>query len=203
MNGLRKTLLSLLLFCSAGAALAQGPALDLQIRHVEQLLDMRSNMKMVRHPHLALDMADAVSEPELLMVAMLMSANPEVWLKAMEHANQPGTFRNFSQLADPQMFADWFYASIDPKFQQAVLSRALDPKKAQHWMQAMSDPRFYMPALAVINPATPLQWMKVTADGRVIQPPQAWMDPNTHLGWTRLPTPSSAAGKASLPSQRY
>lgn len=200
MNGLRQTLLSLLLFCSAGAAPAHGSA-DPLTRRVEQQLDMRSNPTVVRD-HRAPDMADAVSESELLMVAILMSANPDVWLNAMEHASQPGTFRNFSQLADPQVLVDWFYASIDPQFQQAILSRALDPKKSKRWMQTMSDPRFYMPALAIINRATPMQWMKVTADGRVIQPLQARMNSETHLDWTRLPTLSSFAS-ANLPSQRY
>jgi hypothetical protein len=137
---------------------------------------------------------------------MLMSANPEVWLKALEQTSKPGTYKNFAQLTDPQMLADWFYASIDPQFQQAILSRALDPKKTQRWMQAMSDPRFYMPALAMMSPATPMQWMKVSGDGRMIQSMQPWFDPKTYLDWMRLPMPSPASkngDKATAPATSF
>jgi len=98
-------------------------------------------------------------------------------------------------MATPEMLADWFYSSIDPQFQQAIVTRMLDPKKPQRWMQAMSNPRFYMHALAVMNPATPMQWMKVTADGRMIQPMQAWFDPKTYLNWMRLPMPAPTAAQ--------
>ena len=206
MNILLKNLLSLLMFCCASAALAQGgSALDAQKRNIERLMDMRSNMSFVRHPQKALDMADAMSEPELFVAALVMSANPEVWLKAMEHASKPGTFKNFSQLADPQMFADWFYASIDPRFQRALLSRAFDPKKTRRWMDSMNDPQFFMPAIAVMNPAMPMQWIKVTADGRMIKSMQNWLDPNTNMSWMRLPEPQTSNGEkptATLPTYR-
>jgi hypothetical protein len=201
-----KNLLSLLMFCCASAAWAQGgPAFDAQTRNIERLLDLRSNMSFVRHPQKALDMADAMSEPELFVAALVMSANPEVWLKAMEHASKPGTFKNFSQLADPQMFADWFYASIDPRFQRALLSRAFDPKKTKRWMDSMNDPQFFMPAIAVMNPATPMQWVKVTADGRIVRSMQNLLDPNSYMSWTRLAEPQSRNGQkptAELPIYR-
>jgi len=201
VNLLLKNLLSLLMVCFASAALAQGgPALDAQTRNIERLLDMRSNMSFVRHPQKALDMADAMSEPELFVAALVMSANPEVWLKAMEHASKPGTFKNFSQLADPQMFADWFYASIDPRFQRALLSRAFDPKKTKRWMDSMNDPQFFMPAIAVMNPATPMQWIKVTGDGRMVRSMQNLLDPNTYMNWMRLP--ESQSGNGEKPTAR-
>jgi hypothetical protein len=172
---LLKTVSSLLLVCCASVALAQGErALDVQKRNIEQRSDTSSNVSVVRHPKTALDMADALSEPELFVAAMVMSANPEVWLQAMEQASKPGSFKNLSQLADPQTFADWFYASIDPVFQRAVLSRALDPKKVKRWMDSMNDPQFYMPAIAVTNAATPMQWVKVTADGRMVATPPVY-----------------------------
>lgn len=192
---LRKTLLSLVLFCCASVALAQGEsALDVQVRNIERLLDMRSNMNVVRHPNKALEMADALSEPELFVAAMVMSANPEIWLKAMEQASEPGTFKNFSQLADPQMLADWFYTSIDPRFQNAILSRALDPKKLRRWMSSMNDPRFFLPAIAVINPATPMQWVKITADGRLVRSMQNSLEHATRPDWMRLPQPAGKNG---------
>lgn len=212
MKILLKNLLSVMLICCASTALAQGAsALDVQARNIERLLDMSSNTSFVRHPQKALDMADAMSEPELFVAALVMSANPEVWLKAMEHASKPGAFKNFSQLADPQMFADWFYASIDPRFQRALLSRALDPKKAKRWMDSMNDPKFFMPAIAVMNPATPMEWIKATADGRMIRPVQTWLDPNTCINWMRLPDQQSGKGAAPAakppvfraPIQRY
>jgi hypothetical protein len=212
VNILLKNLLSLLMLCCASAAFAQGgPALHAQTRNIERLLDMRSNMSFVRHPQKALDMADAMSEPELFVAALVMSTNPEVWLKAMEHAGKPGTFKNFSQLADPQMFADWFYASIDPRFQRALLSRAFDPKKTKRWMDSMNDPQFFMPAIAVMNPATPMQWIKVTADGRMIRSMQNLLDPNNYVDWMRIPEPQSGDGEkpttklplSRAPIQRY
>ena len=202
----------MMLLCCASTAFAQGErALDVQTRNIERLLDMSSNMSFVRHPEKALDMADAMSEPELFVAALVMSTNPEVWLKAMEHASKPGTFKNFSQLADPQMFADWFYASIDPRFQRAVLSRTLDPKKAKRWMDSMNDPQFFMPAIAVMSPATPMEWIKATADGRMIKPVQNWLDPNTCINWMRLPdqqsgkgaTPTAKQSVFRAPIQRY
>lgn len=206
MKILLKNLLSVMLVCCASTALAQGErALDVQTRNIERLLDMSSNTSFVRHPQNALDMADAMSEPELFVAALVMSTNPEVWLKAMEHASKPGAFKNFSQLADPQMFADWFYASIDPRFQRALLSRALDPKKAKRWMDSMNDPQFFMPAIAVVNPATPMEWIKATADGRMIRSMQNWFDPNTCMNWMRLPEPQSGNGEkatARLPVNR-
>lgn len=206
MNLLLKNLLSLLMFCCASTALAQGgSALDAQTRNIERLVDMRSNMSFVRHPQKALEMADAMSEPELFVAALVMSTNPEVWLKAMEHASKPGVFKNLSQLADPQMFADWFYASIDPRFQRALLSRAFDPKKTKRWMDSMNDPQFFMPAIAVMNPATPMQWIKVTADGRMIRSMQNLLDSDNYLNWMRLPEPRSGnveQSTAKLPEYR-
>jgi hypothetical protein len=188
---LRQIFVACLLAINAAAALAEDvafPAPEKQAQRCEQLLDLRSNVSLVRHPKQALDLADAMSEPDFLVTAMAMSANPEIWLKALEHAGAAGVPNNLSQVASPDMLADWFFSSIDPRFQQTVLSRMLDPKKPQRWMQAMTNPRFYMHALAVMNPATPMQWMKVTADGRIIQPMQVWFDPKTYLNWARLPT---------------
>lgn len=190
---------SLLMLCAASAwadnatsAVPVTPA-----ARFEQMLDLSNNMNLVRKPQQALNMADAMSDPEFVMAAMMMSANPEVWLKAMEKAGSAGVPGNLARAASPEMMTDWFYSSIDPQFQQAVLSRMLDPKKPQRWMQAMSDPRFFMPALAIMNPATPMQWMKVTADGRMIQSMQPWFDPKTYLNWMRMPMPDSSAGKKS------
>jgi hypothetical protein len=166
-----------------------------QASRFEEMLDLSNNVSLVRHPQQALDLADAMTDPEFLVAAMVMSANPEVWLKAMERAGAPGVQKNLSQMATPEMLADWFYSSIDPQFQQAILTRMLDPKKPQRWMQAMVNPRFYMHALAVMNPSTPMQWIKVTADGRMIKPMQAWLDPNTYLNWMRLPMPSTTAAQ--------
>jgi len=183
-----------------------------QAARLEQILDLSNNVSLVHHPQQALDLADAMTDPEFLVAAMVMSANPEVWLKAMERAGEPGVPKNLSQMATPEMLADWFYSSIDPQFQQAILTRMLDPKKPQRWMQAMVNPRFYMHALAIMNPSTPMQWMKVTADGRMIQPMQIWFDPKTYMNWMRLPAPSAvqkSGDKAALatyswkPPQRY
>jgi hypothetical protein len=170
----------------------------------EQLLDMRSNVRFARQPQQALNLLDAMTDPEFLAAAMMMSAHPETWLDAMERAGSPEASNSFAQAATPDMLADWLFSSIDPQFQQAVLSRLLDPKKPQRWMQAMSDPRFYMPALATMNPAMPMQWMKVSADGRMIKPVQNCFDPKTTLDWMRLPTPvATEEGDKTAPSASY
>lgn len=205
----------LLMFASAfvWAESATPGSPDMKATRFEQLLDLRHNVDLVRHPERALELANAMTEPEFLVAAMVMSANPEVWLKALERAGAPGVPQNLAQAASPEMLADWFYSSIDPQFQQAILSRMLDPKKSQRWMRAMSDPRFCVPALAVVSPDTPMQWMKVTADGRVIQSVQTWFDPNTYMNWMRLPAPAAAkksgdrtatpASSSWKPPQRY
>jgi hypothetical protein len=192
---LRQIFSTCLFLFSAASVWAGGPVetTDPQAARFEQILDLRNNASLVRHPQQALDLADAMTDPEFLVSAMMMSANPEIWLKALERAGAPGVPKNISQMATPEMLADWIYSSIDPQFQQAILTRMLDPKKPQRWMQAMVNPRFYMHALAIMNPATPMQWMKVTADGRMIKPMQAWFDPKTYLNWMRLPIPSQAA----------
>jgi hypothetical protein len=190
-----RQIFSTCLFVFSAASAWAGNSADAtvsQAARFEQILDLSNNVSLVRHPQQALDLADAMTDPEFLVAAMVMSANPEVWLKAMERAGAPGVPKNLSQMATPEMLADWFYSSIDPQFQQAILTRMLDPKKPQRWMQAMVNPRFYMHALAIMNPSTPMQWMKVTADGRVIQPMQTWFDPKTYMNWMRLPAPSAA-----------
>lgn len=216
-----RILLSLLLLSGlAGRVLAESlpPRADLQAsltpsERVEMLLDLRSNSALVRQPQQALGMADAMSEPEFLVAAMILSANPEVWLKAIERAGSADVPQNLARMTTPETLTDWFYSSVDPQYQQAVLSRMLDPKKPQRWMQAMGDPRFYLPALAMMNPATPMQWVKVTADGRMAQSMQPWFDPKTYLNWLRLPTPSGEKKKGDnapatapfmwKPPQRY
>ncbi|MEW6119065.1 MAG: hypothetical protein AB1593_03125 [Pseudomonadota bacterium] len=195
-----------------GAAWADPVTPDTAATRFERMLDMRGNLGMVRDPQQALDMADTMTEPEFLVAAMAMSASPEVWLKAMEHAGSSAVPGNLAQMADPAMLSDWFYSSIDPQYQQAIVSRMLDPKKPQRWMQAMANPRFYMHALASMS-QTPVQWMKVTADGRMIAPMQVWLDPKTYLNWMRLPVPAATTGrkgdKAAVPAyslkppQRY
>jgi len=208
----RKTLTILFSLCAAGSAWAQddAPALPVptETQQVERMMDVRSKMSQVRQPRQVL--ADAMTEPGLLAAAIAMSANPEAWLMALEQASGPSVLNNYSPAAEPQMFADLFYSSLDPKFQQAILSRAIDPKKTQCWMKAMSDPRFITPALAMINPATPMQWMKVTADGRIFKPMQAWFDPKTYLGWMRMSVDTTGKNESNKaaplfwqPPQRY
>lgn len=205
-----RTLLAALMIVPMSLAWADpGNEADAGAR-IAQMLDMRSNASLPRDPRKALELMDAMTEPEFLVAAMAMSGNPEVWLKAMEQAGAPGVPGNLSQMADPAMITEWFYSSIDPQYQQAIVSRLLDPRKSQRWMQAMTNPRFYMHALAVMNPATPMQWMKVTADGRMINPMQIWFDPKTYLNWMRLPQPAAgskadktAAPQAWKPPQRY
>lgn len=197
---LHRTLFVLLFVGGAASAWAEDAGPDAPVSpaaRFEQLIDLRSNVGLVKQPRQALDLADAMTDPEFLAAVMVMSANPEIWLKAMEHAGAPGVPQNLAQLANPEMLADWFYSSIDPQFQQAVLSRMLDPKKSQRWMQAMSDPRFYMSALAVISPDTPTQWVKVSADGRMLRSMQTSCNPQAYLSWMRLPIPAAPARKQS------
>jgi hypothetical protein len=62
-----------------------------------------------------------------------------------------------------------------------------------------------MPAIAVVNPATPMEWIKATADGRMIKSMQSWLDPNTCMNWMRLPELQSGNGEkaaAKLPLNR-
>jgi hypothetical protein len=205
-----RTLLTALMIVPMPLAWADsGNQADASAR-IAQMLDMSSNASLPHDPRKALEMMDAMTEPEFLVAAMAMSGNPEVWLKAMEQAGSPDVPKNLTRMTDPTMMTEWFYSSVDPQYQQAIVSRFLDPRKPQRWMQAMANPRFYMDALAVMSPATPMQWMKVTADGRMINPMQIWFDPKTYLNWMRLPEP--AAGKkadkatppqAWKPPQRY
>lgn len=208
-----RILLSLLLLTGlAGRVLAESPPPRADVptvgmqasltpsERVEMLLDLRSNSSLVRQPQQALGMADAMTEPEFLVAAMMLSANPEVWLKAIERAGSAGVPQNLAQITSTETLTDWFYSSVDPQYQQAVLSRMLDPKKPQRWMQAMGDPRFYLPALAMMNPATPMQWVKVTADGRMAHSMQPWFDPKTYLNWMRLPMPVPSGDKKSPPA---
>ena len=201
---MRQGFLACLLALSSAQALADGPANApvAPSARIEQLLDFRNNASQVRKPQQVLDLADAMTEPEFLVAAMMMSANPEVWMKAMERAGAPGVPKNLSQMATPEMLADWFYSSIDPQFQQAIVTRMLDPKKPQRWMQAMSNPRFYMHALAIMNPATPMEWVKVTADGRMLRSMQPWFDPKTYMNWMTLPA-ELAAPKGGAPATAY
>lgn len=156
-------------------------------------------------------MADALSEPEFMSGALAMSVSPEAWMKQMAKAADRSASRIPSSSANQEMLSDWFYSSIDPQYQQAVLSRLLDPIKPQRWMQAMSDPRFYMNALAVMNPATPMQWMKVTADGRLQKSMHDGFDPKSCMNWMRLQAGVSKASEMAArpnaftwrPVQRY
>ncbi|ODU90912.1 MAG: hypothetical protein ABT21_02520 [Thiobacillus sp. SCN 65-179] len=171
---------------SAVGAWADGPA-GKPLAHIERLMDMRANNQIVRDPRRALEMADAMTEPELLAAVMALSTQPDIWLKAMERAGAPDVPGNLAGVADPALFAEWFYSSIDPQYQHAIVSRLLDPAKAQRWVQAMANPRFYTHALAVMSPAASAQWMKVAQDGRMAASMRVWFDPNTYLGWMRLP----------------
>lgn len=209
-----RPLLTVCLFaCSAFSVHADDATPDrsaIQAAQVEQGPDRRSVPDLpVRHPQRAPDLADALSDPEFLVTAMMMSGNSEAWLKVMERAGVP---KNLARTASPEMLADWLYSSIDPQFQRAILSRMLNPKKSQHWMQAMSDPLFYIPALAMTGPGSPVQWVQVSADGRVSQSTQAGFDSRSCFDWMRLPLslPSAAqkGGEYALgflrrPPQRY
>jgi hypothetical protein len=170
---------------SASAGNGKTGAPEIQAPSYKQQPDSRLNADRVRHPKQPLDLADDMSDPELLIAAMMMGANPEIWLKAMEQAGAANVPKNLVQPISPDMLTDWFFSSIEPRFQQAVLSRIVDPKKPKRELPA--DSRFYIPALATIDPATPMQWMKVSADGRVAQSMQPWFDPKTCFEWMRLP----------------
>ncbi|MGK2953251.1 MAG: hypothetical protein ACSLEZ_12805 [Thiobacillus sp.] len=172
---------------SAWAGNATTGAPGIQAPSYKQQSDSHLNADRVRHPKQALDQADDMSDPELLVAAMMMGANPEIWLKAMERAGAANVPKNLVQAMSPDMLADWFFSSIEPQFQQTVLSRMVNPKKPQRELPAMRDARFYIPALATIDPATPTQWLKVSADGRVAQSIPPWFDPKTCFEWMRLP----------------
>jgi len=166
--------------------------------------DSRLDADRVRHPKQPLDLADDMSDPELLIAAMMMGANPEIWLKAMERAGAANVPKNLVQAISPDMLSDWFFSSIEPQFQQTVLSRMIDPKKPQRELSAMRDARFYIPALATIDPTTPPQWMKVSADGRVAQSMPPWLDPKTCFEWIRLPmSAGKKAGDTVMTSVPY
>lgn len=205
MDILRAVAAFLLLLGCVNSVLAHDDGVSAQMRNIERLTDLSGNADIVRYPQKALEMADAISEPELFVAALVMSANPETWLRILKQGGKPGTLKNLAKLADPGMLVDWFYASVDPRFQRAILSRALDANKRQRWMDSMNDPRFFMPAIAVINPSTPLQWVKVAADGRLIEPhdsqPGAAGD-----SWLRL-FPAGSGAQASTafggPVRRY
>jgi hypothetical protein len=211
---LLKTLTILFSLCTAGSALAQDdePAFPLpaETPRAERVVNAPIKMSQVRQPRQGLDRADAMSEPGFLSSAIAMSANPEAWLKALEQARGAAMLNNSSRTAESQIFADQLYSSLDPRFQEAILSREIDPKKTQCWMKAMSDPRFITPALAMLNPAIPMQWMKVTADGRIFKTMQAWFDPKSYPGWMRMSvdtTGNKESYKAAplfwQPPQRY
>jgi hypothetical protein len=194
---------ALLCFCAAAPALAGNAQPDaapaLQTPRPGHSTAVGGTGQQAARAAALPDSAGVLSEPEFLVSAMVMSANPELWLKALERAGAAGVPKIPSQLASPEMLADWFYASIEPQYQQAILSRMVDPKKPLRWMQAMSDRRFYMPALATADPATPLQWMKVTADGRIIQAMKAPTDFDSSGNWLRLPA-STSPGNAHVAS---
>ena len=88
--------------------------------------DSRLNADRVRHPKHTLDLSDDMSDPELLIAAMMMGANPEIWLKAMERAGAANVPRNLVQAISPDMLTDWFFSSIEPQFQQTVREGAID-----------------------------------------------------------------------------
>lgn len=178
---------------------AAGAWADTPTTRIDRLMDMRTNGQLLRDPQRALEMADAMTEPEFLAAVMAMSGNPDVWLKAMERAGAPEVPGNLAGVADPAAMAEWFYSSIDPEYQHAIVSRMLDPGKAQRWMQSFANPRFYTHALAIMNPAVPAQWMKAAADGRMTSSLHIWFDPKTYLGWMRLPL--SEPGKAAAGGQ--
>lgn len=199
-----RSILILLLSLPLATAWADPSAPEDAAARFERMLDLRGNLGLMRSPKQALDMADIMTEPEFMAAAMAMSANPDVWLRALERAGSPDVPKNLAQALDPAMLSDWFYASIDPQFQKAIVHRMFDPGKPQRWMQTMADPRFYLRALASMGQA-PMQWMKVTADGRVIAPMQPWFDPRTYLNWMRLPEPAPPAGKKTgkMSAQAY
>lgn len=204
---MRQILFTVLLLGVATVARAgstQPDAPPSSVTRFGEMLDLRHNAALVARPADALALADAMSDPDFFMAAMTMSANPEVWLEAIERAGSPDAPRNLARMTSPEQLADWMYSSADPQFRQAVLSRMLDPKKAQRWMQAMSDPRFYLPALAMMNPATPMRWMKATADGRMLDPMRVWFDPATYANWMRLPAAGAAmpGGDGAPPAAR-
>lgn len=208
---MQRILIVWLLSLFAAGAWAGAPAADPSSARIERLMDMRTNGQLLRDPQRALEMADAMTEPEFLAAVMAMSGNPDVWLKAMERAAAPDVPGNLAGTADPAVMAEWFYSAIDPQYQHAIVSRMLTPGKAQRWMQNFANPRFYTNALAVVNPAVPVQWMQAAADGRMASSMRVWFDPKTYLGWMRLPPPepgkAAAGGQAAWPHwpppQRY
>ena len=205
MNTLRAVVASLLLMGSAAPALAQVDRVSAQILDAERLTDSGAKAGSVPHSQKTLEMADAISEPELFVAALVMSANPEVWLKILKQAGKPGTLRNLAGRADPGMLVDWFYASVDPRFQRAILSRTLDVKKQQRWMDSMNDPRFFMPAIAAANRSMVTHWVKVAADGRRVES-SGGEHGIADGAWLRLRPAGSAATDSTAfagPVQRY
>lgn len=196
----------LLLFCAglshAGNEL-NGKALPAT---TQEWMDHLSNPRLfslsVRDPTAYAALMDAASDPRFLASAMLAGANPQTYMSFLQGLRDPETLRKGLLLMTSQTAMDWAYSSVDPEFQNALLSRATVPQIADRSMDAMRDPAYFQSAVAVFD--APVQWMKVEAYVHIAQPSVIWSDPKTCKGWMRLMAQplSTDAKKSGYPSTK-
>lgn len=112
-----------------------------------RMIDPTRHGLVVKHPELLAEWLDAVTEPRFMTALATVAMNPETYPMTMSRLADPATARNWSEIANPEVFRRWMAVGMDPRHYQAVFQRMLDPKKYLRWAGA----GLYTPALPVIE----------------------------------------------------
>lgn len=137
------------------------------------------------------------------MLMMLLSAHPEVWMKAMERAGNPARL-HATQSARPELetLIEQFYAALDPRVRHALATR-LEPTELRGGARGEGLGSPVMPALMAVGGSLPVHWMRAAMEGRMAQVMQPWLNPATYLEWVRLPAEPLRGNQAAKPVYRY
>ncbi|MGA7949473.1 MAG: BON domain-containing protein [Thiobacillaceae bacterium] len=150
---------------------------------LERMTDFTRNASAYRDPKVFVPWSNAVTEPGFYTQMGVNMMEPNNWYRMFGSMMDPRSLTNYMQFADPNMYAKWMAASMDPNFYTALMTQWADPGKMMRWAMMPLDPKVWGMMMQGMNPAMYMKWMMAPLDPRAISLAMQPMNPNLYTSW--------------------
>jgi hypothetical protein len=125
---------------------------------------------MVTQPAEFARLMEAAAEPCSMQAMMACAPGPTVWDSWIASLSDPDTMSQAaSRIMNPEFFARWMMAPMDPEVQQSM-ARMTNPAGAARWVGAISRPGFHAPMLRFMDPGFYTARMQWLSDANTFKP---------------------------------
>ena len=150
---------------------------------LERMTDFTRNASAYRDPKVFVPWSNAVTEPGFYTQMGVNMMEPNNWYRMFGSMMDPRSLTNYMQFADPNMYAKWMAASMDPNFYTALMTQWADPGKMMRWAMMPMDPKVWGMMMQALNPNMYLKWMMQPIDPKLWSLMMQPMNPNLYTAW--------------------